>query len=259
MSENKVDLLFENEIAIVTLNNPPVNALDKVLIDELDKVVKELKMKEGLRAVIITGAGEKAFVAGADISQFPNLNRELGIPFVRKQQMLFQEISDLYCPVICALNGHALGGGLELALACDIRIASVKAKFGVPEVSLGIIPGLGGTQRLPRLITVGYAKKMIFSGEAIDAQEAYRIGLVEKIVEHEHVLKEALKLAEVISKKGPLGVAKAKVTINKGLELNVCEGLLLEANNFGDLCETNDKNEGAVAFFEKRAPEFKGN
>jgi enoyl-CoA hydratase/carnithine racemase len=254
----KVNYEISNNIAVVTLNNPPVNALDAVLIKELNDVIAELDNIDDLRAVIITGAGKKIFVAGADISQFIGMKKEDGIEFVRKQQKLFQRIEDFGIPVICAMNGAAMGGGLELALACDIRIVSDRAKMALPEVSLGIIPGIGGTQRLSRTVGMSKAKMMIFSGEVIKADEALRTGIATKVVEAGTTLEESIKLAELIMNNAPLAVNMAKYAMRRGIEMSIVDGVELEAQCFGELCETEDKEEGAKAFLEKRKPNFLG-
>jgi len=206
--------------------------------------------------VIITGAGEKAFVAGADIKEFPELKRVAGETLCLNGQAVFQKIADLKQPVIAAIDGFALGGGLELALACDFRIATPKSQFGLPEVKLGIIPGYGGTQRLPRLIGSGKAKQLIYSGEFLTADDAYRIGLVEEIAES--ALEKAKEWAQKILKRGPLAVQAAKQAINQGLETSLQLGLELEARLFGEICETEDKNEGVKAFLERREADFTG-
>lgn len=258
MSEAKVFLEYKDKIAIVTLNNPPVNALDAQVIDEIEKAFDKLYAKKDVLAVVVTGAGDKAFVAGADITQFPSLRRQTGIELVRRGQLVYEKIANFPAPVICAVNGFAFGGGLELALACDIRVISENAKVGLPEVTLGIYPGYGGTQRLPRAVGLGMAKKLIFTGAPIDAAEAYRIGLADQLVPSGKSLEEAVKLAEVIATRGPVAVRTVKKVINQGIELNIGDAILLEAQEFGGLCETEDKNEGAKAFMEKRKPNFQG-
>lgn len=253
-----VSLGFENEIAIITIDNPPVNSLTKEVMSELSSTLDTLGKKREVRAAIITGSGEKCFVAGADINQFPHLDGKSGEEMVRYGQEIFNKINHLSFPVICAVNGLALGGGCELVLACDIRVAAENAKFGFPEVGLGIIPGYGGTQRLPRLVGIGKAKELIFSGEPISSQEAYRLGLIEKLVPTGEALQQALELARKVVKRGPLAVSKAKQVINQGIEMTLQDGLDLEARFSGELFGSQDKNEGAKAFFEKRVPIFKG-
>jgi enoyl-CoA hydratase len=253
-----VELEIRERLAIVTINNPPVNPLTKDVLAELEKTVGELSGNEDVWALIITGAGEKAFVAGADIRQFPLLKQEDGRKMAQWGQQIFDKIAALKMPVIAAINGFALGGGCELAMACDIRVASENAKLGQPEVNLGVMPGYGGTQRLPRLVGLGKAKELIFSGETIDAAEAYRIGLVDRLVPKGAALEEAIKLAEVILTRAPIAVRLSKEAIDKGWDLPLNEGQQLEAELFGQTMDTEDKNEGATAFLEKRAATFKG-
>jgi len=260
VKEQKVKVERRDKIAIVTICNPPVNALDEQVISEMEVVFNEIAKKQttDLAVVIITGAGEKFFVAGADISQFPALRREDGKRLAKRGTDLYEKIAGLYCPVICAVNGVALGGGLELALACDFRVVSKNAKLGVPEVGLGIFPGYGGTQRLPRLIGSGLAKQMVFTGSPVNAEEAYRAGLCEVLTEPGCALECALTFAEKIAANAPLAVAGAKKVINQGMELSLVDAIVLENDALGDLYETSDKNEGAAAFFEKRKPLFQG-
>jgi len=253
-----VNFEVEGSLAIVTINNPPVNALNAEVMEELNGTLDRLAEKRECRVVIITGAGEKAFVAGADIRQFPELDEITGKSMVLYGQAIFNRISQMNIPVICAVNGYVLGGGCELALACDIRIAAMNAKFGFPEVGLGIIPGYGGTQRLARLVGSGKAKEMIFSGETLSAEEAYRIGMAEKLVPVGEALQAAKDLAKKIMSQGPMAVEKAKQAIDLGLDMGLQKGLQLEADLFGQLCTTEDKNEGAKAFLEKRSPNFEG-
>ncbi|NLC77080.1 MAG: crotonase [Clostridia bacterium] len=253
-----VELEIRDRLAIITINNPPVNPLTKEVLIELENTVDELSGSEDVWALIITGAGEKAFVAGADIRQFPHLKQEEGRKMAEWGQQIFDKIAALKMPVIAAINGFALGGGCELAMACDIRVAAENAKLGQPEVNLGVMPGYGGTQRLPRLVGLGKAKELIFSGETIDAAEAYRIGLVDRLVPQGRALEEAIKLAEVILTRAPIAVRLAKEAIDKGWELPLREGQELEARLFGLTMDTEDKNEGATAFLEKRAATFRG-
>ncbi len=249
----------KDNIAIVTINRPKVlNALNKTVIEELEKCFKELQNDPEVGAVILTGAGDKAFVAGADISGLVELNPLEGKEFAEKGQAVFNLIENLGKPVIAAINGYALGGGCELAMACTIRIASEKAKLGQPEVNLGIIPGYGGTQRLPRLIGKGRAMELILTGRMVDAQEAYQMGLVNKVVPPEKLMDEAIEMAKTILSKGPLAVKYAMEAVNRGLEVSLEEGLRIEADLFGICCATEDKVEGTKAFLEKRKPNFQG-
>lgn len=253
-----VQLTREDRLALVTINHPPVNALNKQVMDELEAAFVDLAEDGSVGAVIVTGAGEKAFVAGADISEFPSLNSANGEKLSRRGQLIFQRIADFPAPVIAAVNGFALGGGLELALACDIRVMTENAKVGLPEVTLGIFPGYGATQRLPRFIAVGKAKELIFTGEMIDAAEAYRIGIADHLAAPGEALLKAKELAAKILKRGPLAVRLAKQAVNHGLEQTLAQGQKTEALFFGMLCGTEDQKEGARAFLEKRPPQFKG-
>lgn len=254
-------LLFEVKegIAYVTINRPKVlNALNDKVISELEQVFTTIKEDDQVKAVILTGAGEKAFVAGADITQLVDLNTLQGKDFARKGQEVFCLIENLGKPVIAAINGFALGGGCELAMACTLRIASTNAKLGQPEVNLGIIPGYGGTQRLPRLVGKGRAMELLITGRMVDAQEAYQMGLVNKVVEPEKLMEEAEKLAKTIMSKGPVAIKLAIEAVNRGLEVSLEEGLRIEADLFGLSCSTKDKVEGTKAFLEKRKPSFQG-
>jgi len=247
-----------DRLATVTITRPPVNALNHEVIDALEAAFEELAKDESVGAVILTGAGEKAFVAGADITEFPNLNSSNGEKLSRRGQTVFQKIADFPAPVIAAVNGFALGGGLELALACDIRVVAENAKVGLPEVTLGIFPGYAGTQRLPRIIAAGKAKELIFTGAMIDAAEAYRIGIADHLTSPGEALNKAREVAGNILKAGPIAVRLAKQAVNKGLEQTLEEGQKTEAALFAELCDTEDQKEGAKAFLEKRPPQFKG-
>ena len=254
-------LLYEvkDGIAYVTINRPKVlNALNDTVITELGQVFTAIKDDPQVKAVIITGAGEKAFVAGADITQLVDLNTQEGKAFAAKGQAVFNLIENLGKPVIAAINGFALGGGCELAMACTVRLASTKAKLGQPEVNLGIIPGYGGTQRLPRLVGKGRAMELVLTGRMVDAQEAYQMGLVNKAVEPEKLMEEAEALARTIMSKGPVAVKLAMEAVNRGLEVSLADGLAIEADLFGICCSTEDKVEGTKAFLEKRKANFQG-
>jgi enoyl-CoA hydratase len=253
-----VNYTLEEKVAWVTIDNPPVNALNHALMEGLKSVFGELEENEEVLTVILRGAGEKAFVAGADIKQFPSMDQALAVKFSSEGQDVFNRIENFKVPVIALIQGFALGGGCELAMACDIRIASEDARFGQPEISLAIIPGYGGTQRMSRLIPVGKAKELIYTGEMIGATEALKIGLVDRVVKREDLEDEAKKLAVKILEKGPLAIKAAKKAINEGLVLPLREGLKLESRYFAELFGTEDKNEGARAFLEKRKPIFKG-
>jgi enoyl-CoA hydratase len=260
------DLKLENivydkkgPIGYVTLNRPKVlNALNKATISELRIAFEDARDDLAIRGVILTGAGEKAFAAGADIAEVANNTAVEAEAATRRGQALTDLIENLGKPVIAAVNGFALGGGCELAMACTIRIAGEGAKFGQPEVKLGVMPGYGGTQRLPRLVGRGRALKLVLSGEIIDAAEAYRIGLVDELEPDAHVLERAETVLKKIIANAPLSVKYALEAVNNGLETSVAEGLLIEASLFAVCASTDDKKEGTSAFLEKRAPKFLG-
>src|SRR5213083_2377915 len=245
------NLLLEREsaVAIVTINRPKVlNALNARTLDELRRVVLDLEHDDGVRVVIVTGAGEKSFVAGADISelavQTPTGGRELALT----GQHVLDAIENLGKPVIAAINGYALGGGCELAMACTLRLAADTAKLGQPEVALGIIPGYGGTQRLSRLVGAGRALELILSGEPIDAREAHRIGLVNRVVPAAELPAAAETLARTLLTRGPLALRYAMQAVHEGLQMTLAEGLAMEAALFGLTCATEDMREGTRAF-----------
>lgn len=254
------NILFEvkNKIAYVTINRPDkLNALNDKTIKELELCFSSIKNDEDINVVIVTGKGEKAFVAGADISELHELDVVAGKTFAEKGQRVFNLIEKLGKPVIAAVNGYALGGGCELALACHIRLASDRAKFGQPEVNLGIIPGYGGTQRLTRLLNSGIAAEVILTGDIVDAHEAFRIGLVNKVYEAEELLPKATELAEKISSKGQVAVRMALRSIVSCDDMPDAEGQNLESSLFSICCGTGDFKEGTQAFLEKRKPNFK--
>jgi enoyl-CoA hydratase len=255
-----IELVRDGAVATVTLNRPSVlNALNLQMLDELATTFAALGGDETLRAVILTGAGPKAFAAGADIGELNALaGARAAEAQARRGQALTRSFERLRVPVIAAVNGFALGGGCELALACDIRIASENAKFGQPEVNLGALPGYGGTQRLARLLGAGMAQYLCLSGEMIDAATALRVGLVQRVVAPEALLGEAGRLAQVIAGKAPLAVAAAKRAIVEGAGLPLDDGLALEALLFGQTLATDDFHEGSRAFLEKRAATFHG-
>ena len=227
------------------------------MIKELSQVLDELELNDKVRVLIITGTG-RAFSAGADITAFQGVTPFLGAVYVRRFQELFNKIELYTKPVIAALNGYTLGGGLELSMACDFRIASELAELGQPEINLGLIPGAGGTQRLPRLIGEGKAKEIIYTGERIPAKEALNLGLVNKVVPHDELLNEARRFALKLSEKPPLALLATKYAVKFGLESNLWSGLALESSLFGLLFSTEDFIEGVSAFLEKRKPKFKG-
>ncbi|HLI96958.1 MAG TPA: enoyl-CoA hydratase-related protein [Candidatus Baltobacteraceae bacterium] len=251
----------DGPVAVVTLNRPSVlNALSASLLTELSSALSALEHDDEVRVVIVTGAGTKAFAAGADIGELNALaNAVEGAGKARIGQAVTLQIERLGKPVIMAVNGFALGGGCELAMAGDIRIASENARFGQPEVNLGLIPGYGGSQRTTRLLGKGMAMFLCLSGDMIDAQMALEIGLVERVVPQDELLPAAKKLAGTIAQKAPLAIAACKRAINNGAHLPIADALELEALEFGTLVNTNDFKEGTSAFLEKRKAEWKGN
>ena len=247
----------EGGIGILTLNRPPVNALNREMLTEIDQFITTLKDTTDLRTLIITGEG-RAFIAGADIGMMAKAEYEEGKEIARQGSGIFRHLEQLPFPVIAAVNGFALGGGCELALSCDIRIANEKAKFGQPEVTIGITPGYGGTQRLPRLIGTGKAKELIYSGEIITAEEAYRIGLVNHVFPLEGFLEAVKKFAGKFVRQASLAVRYAKKAINEGIESDLDKGLALELEYFGKCFSTIDQKEGMSAFLNKKRPNFQG-
>jgi enoyl-CoA hydratase len=247
-------------VALVTLNRPKVlNALNGLMIAELRRAFAALDADAEVRVAILTGAGERAFAAGADIGELNALPSAVrGVGLARTGQGLTLQLERMRVPVIAAVNGFALGGGCELALGCDIRIASESAKFGQPEVNLGLMPGFGGSQRTARLLGRGMAMYLCLTGETIDAHEALRIGLVEKVVPAAQLLDETKRIAGLIASKAPLAVAATKRAIDEGVALSTAAGLELEALHFGTLVDTEDFSEGTRAFLEKRAAHFSG-
>lgn len=250
---------LDNGTAIVTLNRPKaLNALNSALMTEIGSVFSELNANPSVQVIIITGAGQKSFVAGADIKEMRMLNIEEGRKWAEKSENTFLQIEEGAKPVIAAVNGYALGGGCEIAMACDIRIASENAKFGQPEVGLGIIPGFGGTQRLPRLIGAGMAKYMIYTANMISAEEALRVGLVQKVVSQEELLSEAKKIAQTIIAKSQSAVRFAKDAINRGVEMSIPNAMQYEALYFGTCFGSEDQMLGMNAFVNKEKAEFTG-
>ncbi|ULJ75873.1 enoyl-CoA hydratase-related protein [Rhizobium gallicum] len=255
------NVLYEKKgnIAYVTVNRPKVlNALNTPTWSDMRKAFEDARDDVAIRGVILTGAGDKAFIAGADISELAQVTAFEAEQSSRFGQDVLDLIENLGKPVVAALNGFALGGGCETAMACTIRIAVASARFGQPEVKLGLVPGGGGTQRLPRLIGKGRALHLILSGEMIDAQEAYRIGLVNEIVPTAELMTRAEAILQKIALNAPIAVKLALEAANKGMETSQAEGLLLEASYFGLCAATEDKKEGTIAFLEKRLPQFRG-
>ena len=254
-------LLFEirDAVAIVTVNRPEkLNALNAAVIAELGDVADRMGKDPEIRGMILTGAGPKAFVAGADIGEIAAQGPVAGKARALEGQRVFRSLEQCGKPVIAAVNGFALGGGCEIAMACDVRLASETAKFGQPEVNLGIIPGYGGTQRLPRLVGTGKAKQLILTGELISAAEAHRIGLVDEVYPAAELMEKALKMAQTIASKGPVAVMTAKRCVNLGMNVDLKSALEFEHTQFGVICATDDKTEGCAAFLEKRPAAFKG-
>jgi len=248
-----------DETAYITLNRPQVlNALNAEVYQELGQVLKSVYSDRTVRVVIITGAGDRAFAAGADIGTLQGLAVQEARSFAREAKRAVDMIADLPQPVIAAVNGLALGGGCELAMACDMRIASTRARFGQPEINLAIIPGGGGTQRLPRLVGVTRAKQMIFTGAVITAEEALSIGLVNEVVEPEELLPAAERMAATLRRKGPISLALAKAALNRALDLPMNTGLDYEIECFSECFGTRDQKEGMAAFVDKRLAEFRG-
>lgn len=247
----------KGNLGYLTINRPKaLNALNTEVLSELADALKEIEADDAVKAVIVTGEG-KAFVAGADIAQMSKLNAVEGRAMMQAGHKVMNTIDQMPKPFIAAVNGFALGGGCELAMACDIRIASSKAKFGQPEVGLGIIPGFCGTQRLSRLVGKGMAKYLIYSAEMINAEEAFRIGLVEKVVEPDALMETAEKLANTIASKAPIAIAQAKIAINNGFDMDLKSASQLEVEATTVCFGSEDQKEGMAAFLEKRAPEWK--
>ena len=258
MDYQKLIVERQGRIGVVRINHPEaLNALDTLVLRELGQAFDAFAADAGIDVVVLTGEG-RAFVAGADIAEMSAMTAAEGKAFGRLGADVFRKIELLPQPVIAAVNGFALGGGCELAMACDIRIASAKAKFGQPEVGLGITPGFSGTQRLPRLVGLGKAKELIYTAAVIPADEALRIGLVNKVVAPEALMDEALALAATIASKARLAVRYAKEAINRGIETDIETGITVEASLFGLCFATADQKEGMAAFLQKRKPDFTG-
>ncbi|MEN6437593.1 MAG: enoyl-CoA hydratase [Syntrophobacter sp.] len=248
-----------DQVAIVTLNRPEVmNALNFEMLVSLKEWMEALHFDPDVRVVIITGAGAKAFCAGADLKERAAFSEQRVREYIHTIRNLFSLIESLSKPVIAAINGLALGGGTELALACDIRIASETASMGLTETRFAIIPGAGGTQRLPRLIGRGKAKELIFTGRKVDAHEAMEIGLVNRVCEPEELISECIRMARMISENGPIAVRQAKYAINHGIEADLHTGLAMESSAYWATISTEDRLEGLAAFREKRKPVYKG-
>ena len=259
MNFENILLEKKNSIAYVTVNRPKVlNALNMATMEELRAAFADIKEDPSIRVAILTGSGEKAFVAGADISELARHGAVSAKEYTHRGQSVLDSIENLGKPAIACINGFALGGGCEIAMACTMRLASDNAKLGQPEVKLGIIPGYGGTQRLPRLVGKGIAMQLILAGEMITAHEAHRIGLVNEVTAPGDLIARAEQIARQIIANAPLAVQYAVEAVNRGLEMTQAEGLYLEATLFGLCCATEDKTEGTTAFLEKRPAQFKG-
>ncbi len=259
MSYENVELAREEGLALLTVNRPKsLNALNRATIAELSHAVDEVAADRSIRALILTGAGEKAFVAGADIAEMANLTSPEALEFSRAGHRLMDKLEALPIPSLAAVNGFALGGGCELALACDLIVASDKARFGQPEVSLGVIPGFGGTGRLTRAVGIQRARELIYTGDVIDAPSALALGLVVAVVPPDQVLSRCREIARRIAQKGPLGVAQAKRVLRAGADLPLDAANALEIQAFAALFGSSDQKEGMKAFIEKRPPNFEG-
>jgi len=258
MSYDNVILEKEDYLAILTINRPSaLNALNKQTLVELNAALEDIKEDPVIKVVIITGSGNKAFVAGADIAYMQNFTVQEGRAFAEFGQGVFRAIELMEKPVIAAVNGFALGGGCELAMACDIRLAAENAIFGQPEVGLGIMPGFGGTQRLPRLIGEGMAKELTYTADSIKADEAYRIGLVNHVYSAAELMEQARKMAQKIARQAAQAVGYSKFAINKGMQVDLDTGMSIESGVFGMCFSVADQKEGMTAFLEKRKPQFK--
>lgn len=258
MAYELIQLIVENGIATITLNRPPMNPLNTQVVRELALAADEIQADPSVKAVIITGAGDRAFAAGADISEMINFSPLEAYSFCQSFRTAFSKIENLEKPVIAAINGAAFGGGCELALCCDFRLAADTAKFGQPELNLGVIPGAGGTQRLSRLLGVAKAKELIFLGDIFDAAAAEKIGLVNKVIPAASLQEEARKFAERLASKPAAAMKMAKAAINNGVDLDITTALTLEIQNFTIAFASDDRKEGMGAFVEKRKPNFTG-
>lgn len=264
MSDSYQNIKFESKehgVWLLTINRPEsLNALNSGVLNEMADVLRQISEMdfESAKALVITGSGAKAFVAGADIKEMTEMNEDQAMQFAKRGQSIFHELNLLKIPVIAAVNGFALGGGLELALGCDFIMAADNAKFGLPEVSLGLIPGFGGTVRLTRAVGIRKAREMVMSGEMINAQEAYQLGLVNHVLPQEELLPAVFKKLEIILARSPLAISKAKRSINEAIDLDIDRALENEADYFAELFSSQDTREGTKAFIEKRKPVFTG-
>ena len=259
MTFDNLLLQMVNAVAVVTVNRPKLlNALNLKTVDEMDACIAELSTDAGVRAIVITGAGDRSFIAGADISEVARMTPTMAHDAAQRGQALCSRIERCNKPVIAAINGFALGGGCELAMACTVRIAADTAKLGQPEITLGLLPGFGGTQRLPRLVGPGRALELMLSGDLIDAQEAWRLGLVNRVVAADRIRDESLALAKSFTERAPVAVRYILGAVRDGMQMTLDEGCAHEASLFGLAAATADMREGTQAFLEKRRAEFKG-
>ncbi|WP_338450178.1 enoyl-CoA hydratase-related protein [Niallia oryzisoli] len=249
---------IENKVATVTINRAPVNALNSQVYQELSRVIDEIDANDDVNVIILTGAGEKAFVAGADINEMAGADLVTVVKNNKVARNMFKKVENSTKPVIAALNGLALGGGLEIALACDLRIASENAKFAFPEVGLGIIPGGGGTQRLQKIVGQGIAKELLFTGTMFSAEQAHNWHIVNNVVPAGEALSAAKELADKLAKQPPVALQMVKLAVNTGSNTDIESGLIIESNSFNTAFATEDGKEGLVAFTEKRKPNYKG-
>ena len=259
MSYENIRFESADAVGVLTIDRPKaLNALDPATLREVLRCLRDVRREPGIRALIVTGAGEKAFVAGADIAEMSKMSVIEARDMARLGQRVTSALEALPFPVIAAVNGFALGGGMELAMACDLVVASEKARFGQPEINLGIIPGFGGTQRLARRVGAPRAREMIYGGDMIDAETARQWGIVNRVVKPEELLAEARKLAASLAAKAPVALAQAKLAIQRGLDIDLENGLRLEAEAFAVTFSTEDRTEGMAAFLGKRAAKFSG-
>lgn len=255
--EQYVKLKLDENVAIITIDHPPVNALNAQTIKEFNDVFTSCVADPKIKAIVLTGGGSFAFIAGADVKEIDKISKaDEGTRLALEGQQILNKVEQSLKPVIAAINAVCLGGGNELAMACHIRVASDRAKFGQPEISLGIIPGFGGTQRLARLCGIARARELCLTGDIITAQEAFRIGLINKVVPDSEVLKQSIGIAKKIAAKSAKAIQLVQEAVYEGMKKSLEDGLALEAKLFGKICETSDKTEGVRAFLEKRQPKF---
>jgi enoyl-CoA hydratase len=259
MAYENIIFQIDEGIATIAFNRPKaLNALNTALLEDFSHALDEIAADENIRVLVLTGAGDKSFVAGADINELATYNPLTAKNFARKGHTILAKLQELPIAVIAAVNGFALGGGTEIAIACDFIYASENAKFGQPEINLGLIPGFGGTQRLPRLIGINMAKELVFSGKMISAAEAEKIGLANKVVPQDQLMEEVMKTAKEIACKGKVSLRAAKQAINNGMNADLATGIHIEIEGFATCYASSDSKEGTAAFLEKRKAEFKG-